>query len=50
MSIGKTRGFLCKAARILGDVNAAKKGKVGKRVAKRVAGKATGRSLGKLFK
>ena len=34
----------------MGDINAVKKGKVGKRVAKRVAGKATGRSLGKLFK
>lgn len=37
-------------AKILGDVNAVKKGKVGKRVAKRVAGKATGKVLGKLFK
>ena len=50
MSIGKTRGFLYKAARILGDVNAVKKDKVGKRVARRAAGKVTGRSLGKLFK
>ncbi len=31
----------------MGDVNAVKKGKVGKRVARRVAGKVTGRSLGK---
>ncbi len=37
-------------ARIMGDVNAVKKGKVGKRVARRVAGKVTGRGLGKLFK
>jgi hypothetical protein len=50
MSIGKTRGFLYKAARILGDVNAVKKGKVGKRVARRAAGKATGRTLRKLLK
>jgi len=34
----------------MGDANAVKKGKVGKRVARRAAGKATGRSLGKLFK
>ena len=44
------RSSLYKAARILGDVNAVKKGKVGKRVARRAAGKVTGRSLGKLFK
>lgn len=50
MSIYKTRGFLYFLAKILGDVNAVKKGKVGKRVAKRVAGKATGKVLGKLFK
>ena len=35
MSIGKTRGLLYWLARILGDVNAVKKGKVGKRVARR---------------
>lgn len=50
MSIGKTRGFLYTLARLLGDVNAVKKGKVGKRVARRAAGKATGRTLGKLLK
>ncbi len=44
------RSALCTIARLMGDVNAVKKGKVGKRVARRVAGKATGRSLGKLFK
>ena len=50
MSIGKTRGFLYKIARIMGDVNSVKKGKVGKRVARRAVGKVTGRGLGKLFK
>jgi len=50
MSIGKTRGFLYTLARLLGDINAVKKGKVGKRVARRAAGKATGRTFGKLFK
>jgi len=44
------RSSLYKIARIMGDVNAVQKGKVGKRVARRAAGKATGRSLGKLFK
>lgn len=44
------RSSLYKVARIMGDVSAVKKGKVGKRVARRAAGKITGRSLGKLFK
>jgi len=44
------RSSLYKVARIMGDVNAVQKGKVGKRVARQVAGKATGRSLGNLFK
>ena len=44
------RDSLYKAARLLGDANAIKKGKVGKRIARRGAGKITGRGLGKLFK
>ena len=50
MSINKTRGFLYWLARVLGDVNAVKKGKVGKRIERRVTGKVTGRGLRKLFK
>ena len=50
MSINKTRGFLYWLARLLGDVNAVKKGRVGRRVGRRIAGKATGRGLGKLFR
>jgi len=50
MSINKTRGFLYWLARLLGDVNAVKKGRVGRRVGRRMAGKVTGRGLGKLFK
>ncbi|MGO4890267.1 hypothetical protein ACJ2A9_21170 [Anaerobacillus sp. MEB173] len=50
MSINKFRSFLYKLAKILGDVNAVKKGKVGKRIGRRVAGKATGKALRKLFK
>ena len=46
----KFRGFLYFLARILGDINAVKKGKVSKRIGRRVAGKITGRGLGKLFK
>lgn len=49
-SISKIRSALYKTARILGDVNAVKRGKVGKRLARRVAGRATGRGLGRLFK
>ena len=44
------RSTLYLLARLMGDANAVKKGKVGKRVARRAAGKVTGRSLGKLFR
>jgi len=44
------RKLLYDFAKILGDLNAVKKGKVGKRVGRRVAGKATGRAFRKLFK
>ena len=44
------RNLLYRLARLLGDVNAAGKGKVGRRVARRMAGKVTGKGLGRLFK
>jgi len=44
------RSALHRIAKLMGDVNAVKKGKVGKRVARRAAGKATGRTLRKLIK
>lgn len=50
MKINKIRSLLYGTAKILGDVNAVKKGKVGKRIGRRITGKATGRLLGKLFK
>jgi rRNA maturation protein Rpf1 len=50
MSINKTRGFLYMLSRFLGDVNAVKRGKVGKRIARRAAGKATGKVFWRLFK
>lgn len=50
MSINKIRSLLYNVAKILGDVNAVKKGKIGKRVTRRVAGKVTGKLMGKLFK
>ena len=37
-------------AKLMGDYNAVKKGKVGKRVGRRLAGRATGKSMQKLFK
>jgi len=46
--ITKTRSLLYKTARILGDVEAVRKGKVGKRVKNRVLGKIAGKLLGKL--
>jgi len=37
-------------AKLMGDYNAVKKGKVGKRVGRQLAGRATGKSMQKLFK
>lgn len=48
--IAETRGFLYALARLLGDVQAVRKGRVGRRVGRRVTGKATGRALRKLFR
>jgi len=50
LSISKARGILYFLAKILGDVGAVQKGKVGKRVARRAAGKAAGKGFRKLFK
>lgn len=50
IDMGKSRGFLYKLARILGDVEAVKKGRVGKRVGRRATGKASGRLMRKLFR
>lgn len=44
------RGWLYFIAQIMGDVNAVKKGRVGRRIGRRVAGKYTGRGLGRLFR
>ncbi len=43
--MGKTRSSLYKAARILGDIEAVSKGRVGKRIQRRVTGKMAGRAL-----
>jgi len=43
------RSLLYKLARLLGDVNAVKRGRVGRRVGRRAAGRGLGRLLRKLF-
>lgn len=49
-SVSSTRGVLYKIARILGDLQAARTGRVGRRVGRRVTGRLTGRGLGRLFR
>ena len=48
--LSQTRSALYGLARFLGDVQAVRKGTVGKRIVRRAAGKVTGKFLGKLFK
>ena len=49
MTLAKIRSKIYKTAKVMGDVQAVRKKKVGKRIARRVAGKVTGRALSKLF-
>lgn len=44
------RSLLYRVARILGDYQAARRGRVGRRIGRRLAGRATGRGLRRLFK
>ena len=46
----KFRGFLYTLAKFLGDINAVKRGRVGRRIGRRVAGRVTGKGLGRLFR
>jgi hypothetical protein len=50
LTLNKSRGFLYLLAKLLGDFQAARKGRIGSRIARRVAGRATGKGLGRLFK
>ena len=43
------RGWLYTIAKLMGDANAVKKRKVGRRIARRATGKAAGRGMRKLF-
>jgi len=50
MSLSWIRNLLYLIARILGDINAVRRGAIGKRIGRRIAGKASGRFLGKFFR
>lgn len=50
MTLGSLRSLLYLIARLLGDVQAARRGRVGQRIARRIAGRLTGRLLGRLFR
>lgn len=44
------RSSLYTLARLMGDINAVKKGRVGRRIGRRIAGRVTGKTLGRLFR
>ncbi len=53
MSVSKSRGFLYKLARLMGDWQALSSGsskKISRRIGRRAAGKATGKAFRKIFK
>lgn len=50
MAFGKIRKVLYETAKFLGDINAVKKGAIGKRVVSRATGKVAGKVLGKINK
>jgi hypothetical protein len=49
-SINRTRGLLYGLARLLGDVQAVRRGRVGRRIGRRIVGRITGRGIGRLFR
>ena len=49
-TINRTRRTTYRVARILGDVQAVRSGRIGRRVARRVAGRVTGQALGRTFR
>ena len=50
VTVNKTRGFLYLLAKWLGDFQAARKGRVGKRIARRAAERATGKGLRRVLR
>ena len=50
LTIGKTRSALYKTAKILGDINAVKRGTIGRRVTHRISGRISARLLSGLVR
>lgn len=50
MRISTVRGWLYFLAKLLGDLSAIQKGRIGQRLVRRAAGRLSGRLLGRLFK
>lgn len=50
MNISKTRSLLYGLAKLLGDINAVQKGKVGQRIVRRQEGKFSSRAMSKANK
>ncbi len=48
--MGSIRNLLYMVARMLGDVQAVRKGRVGKRVGRRITGRLAGRGLSRLWR
>ena len=50
LTVNKVRSGLYLLARLLGDVQAVRSGRIGRRILRRAAGRVTGRFLGRLFR
>lgn len=50
MTLASIRSLLYLIARVLGDVNAVRRGTFGKRMVRRAAGRVLGRGMGRIFR
>ncbi len=50
MTLNRIRNGLYRGGRILGDINAVRKGKIVQRAARRVVGKVIGKGLSRIFR
>ena len=50
ITIGKIRSILYKSGKVLGDINAVKRGTIGHRLANRISGKITSRFISTITK